>query len=73
MYNGVDVEKAIKIYSYTDFSKESVVIDEKTIKLNGNSYTKRTKIYNKHNIWINTKPLYLDKISIDTENVKKDL
>lgn len=53
-------DKSSSIISY---SKGSVTIKESKITINWNSYTKREKIYNpKTNLWIDTKPLYLNTL-----------
>ena len=56
LYKGSNIKTGIKTYSTTDYSLGSVVISNKPLTLNADSYTKRTKIY-KDNIWIDTKPL----------------
>ena len=56
--------KANKIYSKTNYSLGSVLIDNKEVIIDWNSYKKREKIYNtKTNLWINTRPLYIDNLS----------
>ena len=46
-----------KSNTISNYNKASVLIEKKDIILNYNSYTKREKIYNDKNIWIDTKPL----------------
>jgi hypothetical protein len=58
LYKGVNV-KGKKEDTETVYNKGSVVIKEKKIKLNFDSYRKREKIY-KNNKWIDTKPLILN-------------
>lgn len=58
LLNNIDV-KGIKTVSNTDWEKGEVSIEDKSIVLNHNSYTKRQKIY-KDGRWIDTKPIYLE-------------
>lgn len=65
-YKGIDI-KGTKRMAVTTYNKGSVIIDDKTITLNHNSYRKREKIY-KRNKWIDTKPLYINDIDIDKDS-----
>lgn len=56
LFKGNNIKTGQKTYSTTNYYEGSVVISNKPITLNADSYTKRTKIY-KDNIWIDTKPL----------------
>ena len=56
LYKGNNIKTGEKTYSTTNYYEGSVVISNKYITLNTNSYTKRTKIYKDKN-WIDTKPL----------------
>jgi hypothetical protein len=58
LYKGVNV-KGIKQNTVTVYNEGSVVIDEKEIDLNADSYRKRRKICKKEK-WIDTKPLILN-------------
>lgn len=54
--------KAFKNQSDKSFEFATVNIQNKEIELNYNSYTKRTKIYDKDSmLWIDTKPLFLEQ------------
>jgi hypothetical protein len=46
-----------KSNTITDYTKGSVLIEEKEVNLNFDSYTKRQKLYNDEGTWIDTKPL----------------
>ena len=48
-----------KTSTITNYEKGSVVIQNQNIELNYNSYTKREKLFNTNNLWIDTKPLNL--------------
>ena len=49
--------RAVKFNTITNYEKASVLIEKKSVVINHDSYTKREKIYNNDNIWIDTKPL----------------
>ena len=74
LYKGNSIKTGKKTYSTTNYYEGSVVISNKPITLNADSYTKRTKIY-KDNIWIDTKPLiYNINDSCDSnQNVEKSI
>jgi hypothetical protein len=67
MYKGINV-KASKQNTITNYGKGSVVIANKSINLNFNSYRKRVKIYDNNN-WIDTKPLYVNTDKKAKDNV----
>ena len=48
---------ATKLNTVRNYQKASVVIEKKDVVLNFDSYTKREKIYNNEDIWIDTKPI----------------
>ena len=51
----------IKKQSKMSWERGDVIIsDKKDVKINSNSYTKRTKLY-KNGLWTDTKPLILSK------------
>ena len=54
---------ATKFNSISNYQKASVVIEKKDVVLNYDAYTKREKIYNNKDIWIDTKPLNYNNIS----------
>jgi len=60
---------ATKSNTITNYTKGSILIEEKEIVLNYDSYTKREKLYNDEKIWIDTKPLVVkNNIIIDKDN-----
>lgn len=61
MYKGKDIKTGIKPYSTTNYLEGSVIISEKEITLNADSYTKRVKVY-KDNTWVDTEPLTYNNI-----------
>jgi DNA polymerase type B, organellar and viral len=64
MYHYSQSIKANKIYGKTNYSLGSVLIENKKIIIDWNSYKKRDKIYNsKTNIWIDTRPLLFDNLT----------
>ena len=54
---------ATKFNTVRNYQKASVIIEKKDVVLNFDSYTKREKIYNNEDIWIDTKPLNYNNIS----------
>ena len=52
----------IKTYTTTDYTKGYVSIDEKEITLSHDVYKKREKVFNKENLWVNTKPLIINNV-----------
>jgi hypothetical protein len=57
--------KAIKTQTIRDFAKGSVTIEDIEAYVSSESYTKREKIYNSDNLWIDTKPLVYDNVTKD--------
>ena len=57
MYFNKENIKTTKFNTITNFEKGSVVIENKNIILNFDSYKKRKKIYNDKGLWIDTIPL----------------
>jgi hypothetical protein len=59
LFSGQNVERT-RLITIRNYNQGSVTVNvPQKIKLNGNSYTKREKIFDNNNIWINTKPLYI--------------
>jgi len=52
-----------KLTTKTNYSKGSVTIQKENITIDWNVYKKRTKVYDYKNIWVDTKPLYIDNIT----------
>ena len=52
----------IKRSSDKNYSKGSVNIYLENILLKGDSYSRRVKLYDDNNKWVNTKPLYIDNL-----------
>ena len=63
MYKGSDI-KATKRTALRDFYKGSVVLKDDQITLKHDSYTKRSKVF-KRGMWIDTKPLVLEKSPVE--------
>ena len=59
LYKGLEVETK-RNESTIDFSGGYVNLNTNKITLYGDSFTKRSKVYNSHNMWIDTKPLTID-------------
>ncbi len=74
LYKGNNIKTGKKTYSTTNYSEGSVLISNKRITLNADSYTKRTKIY-KDNVWIDTKPLIynINNSSDWNQNIQKSI
>jgi DNA polymerase type B, organellar and viral len=53
----------VKTSSNTNYSKGSVTIQTNNITIDWNSFKKREKVYNSKNLWVNTKPLYIDNLT----------
>nr|YP_010697791.1 DNA polymerase [Porodaedalea chrysoloma]WCF76752.1 DNA polymerase [Porodaedalea chrysoloma] len=53
---------SIKPNTIKNLSKGSVIISEKEILLQYDSFTKREKLYSESKLWVNTKPLYYNNI-----------
>lgn len=53
--------KATKNNTKIMYDKGTVIINKIDISLKHDSYAKRTKLYNKENVWIDTKPLVLNE------------
>jgi hypothetical protein len=66
LYKGNNVE-AIKRYAITDHREGSVLIEDDTVSLKHDSFTKRQKVF-KRKKWVDTKPLIIN----ETNNVIKD-
>ena len=62
LLNYVNVNSAVKQQSIIFWSLGYVKITEEKLTINSDSYTKREKIYNKQNEWIDTKPMFINKI-----------
>lgn len=61
LYNETSITTAVKTISKRDWDTGSVSIEDKEdITINFDSYTKRTKIYNLSNRWIDTLPLFIN-------------
>lgn len=60
MYFNKENIKTTKFNTITNFEKGSVVIENKDIILNFDSYKKRKKIYNDKGLWIDTTPLIIN-------------
>lgn len=58
MYKGINI-KAVRQQSTIDYDMGSVVIEDKKINLNCNSYKKREKVYSQGK-WIDTIPVLYD-------------
>ena len=63
LFNQSDITTS-KNNTITNYEKGYVLIEKKRVVLKHDSYTKREKIYDNNNIWIDTKPLIIDKNSI---------
>jgi hypothetical protein len=60
--------KGYRSNTYKNFEKATVFLNQKEILLNYDAYTKRKKIYNEKDLWIDTTPLAatLDQKDNDT-------
>ena len=57
---------AVKVSSFRDYAKGSVVIKtKKDVKLNPSYYNKRVRLYNNNNQWVSTKPLIINTVCKD--------
>lgn len=64
---GMDIS-ATKIFSRIEWDKGYVTIDDsKGVIVKGNSYKGRTKVYDFHNLWVDTKPLLINGIDSTQE------
>lgn len=71
MYKGETVF-ALKESSSRDYTKGSVIINiSSDVKLNPSNYTKRVKVYDNNNKWIDTKPLYINAIDLSLMEYKE--
>ena len=61
MYNGINIV-GIKQNTKTNYEKGSVVIGQKAVELDNNSYKKREKVY-LNNKWVDTRPLSYNNIN----------
>lgn len=77
LLNDHNVNTAIKRQSKIHWDLGYVIIQDKgNIIINSNSYTKRDKIYNIHNWWLDTKPIIIHNIVKDLvvyKHISKDL
>jgi len=62
MYFKTKNVSGIKSYSTKNYTKGYVSIDEKEITLSHDAYKKREKVFNKENLWMNTKPLIYNNV-----------
>ena len=63
LLNNQDINTAVKRQSKAHWDLGYVVIEDKeNIIINSNSYTKREKIFDKSNKWLDTRPIYENKI-----------
>jgi len=59
LYHGKNVKQIVRYETIKDYTQGSVTINiPNKITLSANSYTKRTKIFNHKNLWIDTKPVH---------------
>jgi hypothetical protein len=65
LYYNSERIKAIKTQTVRDYTKGSVTIEDIEAYISSESYTKREKIYNSDNLWIDTKPLAYDNVTKD--------
>ena len=66
LLNNKNVETAVKTQSKVNWNLGYVAIEHKgQIKISSNSYTKREKLFNSDNKWINTKPIFVNRIVKD--------
>lgn len=76
LLNNQDI-KAVKRQSKIDWKIGHVIIeDNNNVNISSDSYTKRVKIYNHLNRWINTKPVFInniDKNLVVFKNLNKSL
>ena len=73
LLNGIDVPTAIRSESILDWNKGQVIIKDTKMTIYNDCYTKREKIYDDNNKWVDTKPLYnnyLDKDLVVLEKKK---
>lgn len=65
LLNNKNIETAVKTQSKIYWDLGYVAIENNKIKINSNSYSKRDKIFNSDNKWVNTKPIFVNKIVKD--------
>lgn len=65
LLKGTDVN-ASKKSSIKDYTQGSVNITCLDILLKADAYSRRVKLYDDNNIWVNTKPLYIDNLWLNT-------
>lgn len=53
----------LKKSTITQLSKGSVTIENTKLLIQHNVYTKRKKVYDSKNLWVDTKPLYIDNLT----------
>ena len=64
LLNYVNVNFAVKQQSIIFWSLGYVKIIEEKVTINSDSHTKREKVYNKQNEWIDTKAMFINKIDM---------
>ena len=73
LLNNKNIKTGIKRVSKSDWELGHVLIEDKyNITIHSNSYTKRVKIYNNHDMWIDTKPIFINKIVKDLVVYKQE-
>ena len=73
LLNNKDVKTAVKRLNKIHWVLGYVHIEDKqNIIINSNSYLKHDKIYNQYNKWIDTKPIFINKIVKDLVVYKKN-
>jgi len=64
MYLNSQPIKGEKLSTIINYNKGSVLLQTKEININWDSFKKREKIFDsKNNLWVDTKPLYIDNLS----------
>ena len=53
----------VKTSSNINYSKGYVTIQTNNITIDWNSFKKREKVYDSKNMWVDTKPLYIDNLT----------
>jgi len=59
----------IKTQSKINWTEGYVDIVKTNLTIHSNNYQSRTKIYDKDNIWINTKPIFINTYSIEEKKI----
>lgn len=73
MFKMENISTAEKTSSFRDYTAGSVVISNKRINLNTNTYDKRKRIFNQENEWIETKILNIQKIENEVNDISLGL